>query len=92
MAPYLATPTFFGREADLPITGGATLGEDNTMGMDDRNVEEPRPWRFGAPYYRCDQPGGHGSKEPLSELQYIPRRVVRRLSKIAVTHHINMIT
>ena len=52
MAPYLATPTFSGREADSPIIRGANLDGDNTKDMDDRNVEEPSPWRLGDPYYR----------------------------------------
>ena len=57
MAQYVATPTFSGRAADSPIERAPHQKEGHRN--EDQDIEEPRPWRLGAPYYRSGQPGGN---------------------------------
>ena len=57
MAQYVDTPTFSGRAADSPIE--REPHQKKGQRYEDQDIEEPRPWRLGEPYYRCGEPGGN---------------------------------
>ena len=81
MVPYIDTPTFSRRDeggVDTSRAGSSIsdIDDRDEGGQEDHteeHVEEPRPWRLGDPYYRCDQPGANGiQSSPLQATAHSP--------------------